>query len=119
MPDCPECMESLGDNKYRCTKHGFIIIAKKLPIKCSLCSPPSLLQKTKNFSKAIINHACDGFTRVSEEEFKVRLDICNECEQRDGMVCKICGCFLNVKASWKSEKCPLHKWPDENKEEQA
>lgn len=64
------------------------------------------------FTKAVFNHAKDGFKKVDSEIFQKRLDICKTCElfDKDQTRCKQCGCFLNVKASWASEKCPVDKW---------
>lgn len=66
----------------------------------------------KNFGNAIINHASDGFKKVTNEEFENRLNICKGCDQFDANEerCKNCGCFLKYKAAWNSEKCPLSKW---------
>lgn len=63
-------------------------------------------------TRSVFNHAKDGFKKVDEEIFQKRLDICKTCElfDKDQTRCKKCGCFLNIKASWSSEKCPIDKW---------
>lgn len=75
-------------------------------------SRPSLAQKGWNFTKAVGNHIADGFKHVTTEELQARLKICDTCEMRDGDRCNSmnCGCILSIKAKWKSERCPLHKW---------
>lgn len=62
--------------------------------------------------KAAFEHAKDGFKKVSDEEFENRMQICRGCEffDADSSRCKNCGCFLKIKASWNSEKCPIDKW---------
>ena len=62
--------------------------------------------------KATFNHAKDGFKKVSDDVFKERMDICRGCEHfnAESERCNNCGCFLNIKATWNSEKCPLSKW---------
>lgn len=64
------------------------------------------------FTKSAFNHAKDGFKKVNEETFNQRLEICKKCDLFDSsqVRCKNCGCFLNIKASWNSEKCPIDKW---------
>jgi hypothetical protein len=54
----------------------------------------------------------DGFKQVPEEEYNRRVDICQKCDKYDAPShrCGQCGCFLKLKASWNSEKCPLDKW---------
>jgi hypothetical protein len=64
------------------------------------------------FTKSAFNHAKDGFKKVDEETFNQRLEICKSCEffNSESIRCGKCGCFLNIKASWNSEKCPIDKW---------
>ena len=64
------------------------------------------------FGKAVFNHAKDGFKKVDDETFSKRMEICKSCDlfNSEQDRCMQCGCFLNVKASWKSEKCPVDKW---------
>lgn len=73
-----------------------------------------------NFVSSSINHAKDGFRTVDKSIYNDRLNICQNCEFFDSTAfrCKQCGCFLNIKANWASESCPLEKWkdiPQENK----
>lgn len=121
----PECMEYLGNNKYRCTKGkipDIIVEPKNLPINCTACGNtqqnslheyPSTFGLAKNFGKAMVNYAKSGFQHVSEEEYKERLDICKDCELYDSGRCKHkgCGCFISKKAWIKTEECPENKWP--------
>jgi hypothetical protein len=75
--------------------------------------PPSLVKRTKNLGKAVAKHIKDGMKNVTPSEFSARIDVCNECELRDGLICthEDCGCVLSKKAWWNSEDCPLGKWP--------
>ncbi len=76
---------------------------------------PGLLRKVWNFGKAVVRHIADGAERVDDETFQARLTICRTCPSCDveRMVCRqpACGCVLEAKASWRSEACPLGKWP--------
>jgi len=49
---------------------------------------------------------------VDEETFAYRLGICRECPEYFKFTgnCKVCGCFMRVKASIGTLKCPLNKW---------
>jgi hypothetical protein len=51
-------------------------------------------------------------TRVSDEEYDQRLDICKACPSFLHMTnqCKKCGCFMNFKAKYQISKCPIGKW---------
>lgn len=72
---------------------------------------PSLLEKGIGFLKAVASHVKDRGRKLSLEETRKRLDICDACpEQRPHNVCRLCGCNLALKASWASESCPIGKW---------
>jgi hypothetical protein len=75
---------------------------------------PSFIRKTKNFTKAISRHAADGFTKVVLPQYIERLQACNECEFHENGLCnhEECGCILSKKAWWRSENCPIDKWPE-------
>jgi hypothetical protein len=55
-----------------------------------------------------------GFTKLLKGEntqlSKERLKICHKCDERAGILCGICGCWLKAKTRDESEKCPLKKW---------
>lgn len=44
--------------------------------------------------------------RCSENEYRRRLDICLECEQLSRGMCKLCGCFVELRALKKGMYCP-------------
>lgn len=64
----------------------------------------------KNFPKAAAKRVLSKFEDVDIETYQNRLQICNDCEKREEDVCTECGCFLEEKLWWKSEKCPLGFW---------
>jgi hypothetical protein len=59
-----------------------------------------------------MEHAKDGFKNVDDKIFNERIDICKSCEfyNKSYNKCNVCGCFLDIKATWNSEKCPTGKW---------
>lgn len=73
------------------------------------------MSQLSNFVSSLINHSLNGFQNVNRETFNSRMNICRSCEFFDSSAvrCKQCGCFLNIKASWASEKCPIDKWNSE------
>jgi len=84
--------------------------------KCEGCSNgqkmPSLIQQAKNLGGSVINHIKEGMKQATPEKQKERLDICYKCPlyAADSGRCTSCGCFLKVKASWESSKCPKGHW---------
>lgn len=77
---------------------------------------PNALKRAANFASAITRHAKDGFADVSLEEYTTRLQKCNKCDLQKNGICQHenCGCILSRKAWWRSEKCPLGKWPKQD-----
>jgi len=77
---------------------------------------PSLVQQGKNlaeFSFDLIKRALEtGALHVSDEVKNQRLEICRQCEKYDPeqIRCIECGCFLEHKASFSLDSCPLEKW---------
>jgi len=67
-------------------------------------------EEVKTFTKAVVKYAKNGFKKVSIEEYKARIDVCNGCDKHDNGKCKECGCTIAKKAWWESEDCPLKKW---------
>lgn len=50
---------------------------------------------------------------LSDMDFFTRMNICKDCEKFNKLLtkCNECGCFLQIKARWSTENCPLNKWP--------
>jgi len=78
---------------------------------------PSNSKMMKNFFKAVVRHIGDGMKKVELTEYQRRLDVCNDCSLRLKNRCthESCGCFIDKKAWWASEDCPLSKWPEVEK----
>lgn len=76
--------------------------------------PPSFLRKTWNYAKALARHTVDGLRNVPTHTYEHRLSICDACDLNENGVCqhRACGCNLEEKARWRSERCPLNppKW---------
>lgn len=48
--------------------------------------------------------------KTPKDEFDDRLLICRECEWLQVATCQACGCFVEVRAAVRKQKCPYHKW---------
>ncbi|QDU09836.1 hypothetical protein [Gimesia aquarii] len=76
---------------------------------------PPLGRRVINLAKAVTRHVRDGGQKVSDITYQRRLEICRSCASCDlgRMVCleMNCGCKLARKARWRSEVCPLNRWP--------
>ena len=83
---------------------------------------PSLPKQGKNlasFTFELIKNALEtGALYVSDEIKNQRLEICRNCEKYDSeqIRCIECGCFLEHKAAFSIDSCPLEKWGESNKD---
>jgi len=79
-------------------------------------SYPSLPDQAKNlakFSFQVVQSALGNTPiLVSSEVKEKRLEICRSCEYYDEkqIRCRQCGCFLEHKAQFALDSCPLDKW---------
>lgn len=52
-----------------------------------------------------------NLTMLATKELKSeRLDICAVCPERRNLMCKKCGCLLQLKTQFRSSQCPIGKW---------
>ena len=49
---------------------------------------------------------------VTKDLYKARLEVCRDCNKylKATGSCKVCGCFMRIKASIGIMSCPLEKW---------
>ena len=85
--------------------------------KTSPPAPAGVFGRIRHFFQALVKHARDWFRKCSRKEIAHRLSICQTCEKFTGTACSQCGCRVNLekrflnKLAWRSETCPLGKWP--------
>lgn len=44
--------------------------------------------------------------KVSEAEYQSRLELCRNCENLISGMCRICGCYVEMRAAMKVSHCP-------------
>ncbi len=56
--------------------------------------------------------ALEDEKKVVKEEYERRLLICKECDELISGMCKVCGCYVELRAVLKNSSCPaVHpKW---------
>jgi glycosyltransferase involved in cell wall biosynthesis len=74
---------------------------------------PSAWKQGWNFLKATARHAAQGFGTLDDERYEKRISLCTLCPSRNNDRCGECGCFIEAKASWPTESCPLGIWQPE------
>lgn len=48
----------------------------------------------------------DEYIKTEDKEYKERLGICMKCDNLINGMCKICGCFVEMRAAVKKNHCP-------------
>tara|TARA_R100001594_G_scaffold139074_1_gene183170 strand:+ start:398 stop:634 length:237 start_codon:yes stop_codon:yes gene_type:complete len=73
---------------------------------------PSFLSMVKSIAKDTANWVKNGAKKVSKEEYIRRAEVCDSCVHfiHKSNTCGVCGCWMDVKAKWKTTKCPKDKW---------
>lgn len=120
-----ECEESGWCEQHQCWKTlGMLKLCRHSPQYFEAFEAghvPSLLKRAQNFVRAAATHARDFAQKVSDDDFEARLSVCRKCDLCDTakMQCLHfdCGCNLEIKASWRSQACPRHLWPELDSEE--
>ncbi len=52
----------------------------------------------------------DRSEKVSEEEYRRRLEVCRACDYLSRGTCNACGCYVELRAAGKRSRCPYKKW---------
>ena len=67
--------------------------------------------KAYNYFKAVSKSILGGFENVDSVTYYDRTYICSRCPNLNkDLECDVCGCPIETKAAWKTEKCPENKW---------
>lgn len=76
---------------------------------------PGLLKRAGSLAKAIGSETkaiTKGQPNLTARQVAARLAACGACDQlRSNRTCARCGCFVDAKARFRSQNCPLRKWP--------
>jgi len=73
---------------------------------------PKKLKKLSNFTLAAAKFAAGGFIKTSKKLYNERVLTCLACKYYEANKdeCLVCGCPVEVKASWSTESCPKNFW---------
>ena len=106
-------MEIVLNNKMKtvscnsCNKEFVVPLYVPEPFTC--CTMPPLHKQAVNVVTSLTEHAFNGFKK-DEKTKEERLKICEGCDLYKNKRCTQCGCFMEVKTSSVTSKCPIGKW---------
>lgn len=52
----------------------------------------------------------DADVKTAQEIYEERLAVCKECDYLETGTCQACGCYVELRAAVKKNKCPYKKW---------
>ena len=52
----------------------------------------------------------DRDVKAPQNLYENRLNICKECDYLNEGTCQACGCFVELRAAVRKNKCPYKKW---------
>jgi len=73
---------------------------------------PNILTKAKNLVKDTAKHIANGAENLNDKEYLIRINTCKSCDlfNEGKKICESCGCYMPVKARWRTSTCPKNKW---------
>jgi len=79
-------------------------------------SPPPRTTQVRSLAAAVASEcvaALSGESPVSEEEKARRIVVCQGCDffVSTDRRCSKCGCWVDAKAGFRTQRCPENKWP--------
>lgn len=78
---------------------------------CRRCQMEDMQQETSERIRLYVKQLPQD-EKVSEEEYRKRLLLCQECNRLLNGICVECGCFIEMRAAMLVRHCPLpwKKW---------
>jgi hypothetical protein len=69
---------------------------------------PGPLARAARFAAALAKYVAAGLPRAPEAVAAARLAACSACPNLDpdDRVCRLCGCYVDIKTQWATEACP-------------
>ena len=78
---------------------------------CRRCLLSNMDDKEDYYQSVLrLRRAMPEKERTADEEYGKRLEICRECGALDHAVCMQCGCYAEVRALKRRNRCPDGKW---------
>lgn len=52
----------------------------------------------------------DADVKTGDEAYQRRLYVCKQCDYLEAGTCQACGCYVELRAAVKRNRCPYKKW---------
>lgn len=78
---------------------------------CRKCFVPDYVKEPKKFLDTYLKGLSPG-DRVADDVYNTRLKMCGRCPYYINGMCRLCGCFVAIRAAGRAQYCPdsPQKW---------
>lgn len=76
---------------------------------CKICLLREMSEKDAGMIETY-REAIKKQDRVEESVYEKRLSCCKDCELLNAGTCGACGCYVELRATAKTGRCPKKKW---------
>ena len=78
---------------------------------CRKCLIPDFIEDKEKFLNNYVN-TIPTEEKAEEDVYERRLEICYDCSHYLNGMCRLCGCFVAIRAAVKKQYCPgtINKW---------
>jgi hypothetical protein len=110
---CTQCLseqiQPIDENHLTPTLSGIIETVNKHKSQFMM---PSIVRKAMNYGASLLKYKLAGSPTTPTEIQNERLTICESCDRLEPISrsCYECGCPVDEKVKWGTERCPLGKW---------
>ena len=73
---------------------------------CRKCLLDEIFQDDEYKNMQDYINSIDSYIKTEAKEYERRLNICKECDNLINGMCRICGCFVEMRAAVKKNYCP-------------
>ena len=73
---------------------------------CRKCLLDKIFQDDEYKNMQDYINSIDSYIKTEAKEYERRLNICKECDNLINGMCRICGCFVEMRAAVKKNYCP-------------
>ena len=73
---------------------------------CRKCLLDKIFQDDEYKNMQDYINSIDSYIKTEAKEYERRLNICKKCDNLINGMCRICGCFVEMRAAVKKNYCP-------------
>ncbi|GHU39212.1 hypothetical protein FACS1894105_13850 [Clostridia bacterium] len=77
---------------------------------CIRCRPQNESEEEYRKRLADYMRSIPDEIKTKQDEYERRLIICRDCDELMNGTCRLCGCYVEMRAAKEAQYCPDNKW---------